>query len=107
VSPDDRARDVPPMGEPHAGARHLAGREEILRGVGAARGRIVERGQALLKVNDRPVARVTWAFELEGDLYEGTLLHRDEKVLNESLPEDEVAVLYDPADPRVNTLWVK
>lgn len=72
-----------------------------------AQGRIIERSESGFRVNGAPMFRIRWAFEVDGVTYEGTLMHRDGASVAATLPDDEVSVLYDPVDPRTNTLWIK
>jgi hypothetical protein len=68
---------------------------------------VVERGvDRRVKVNGRHPRLVRWRFEVAGRVHDGTFTHMDEAVIREVAPGDRVAVLYDPRNPRVNTLWI-
>jgi hypothetical protein len=58
-------------------------------------------------INGRHPWRVDWVFRLEdGKAYAGSLSSMSKDALEELSKAQEIAVLYDPADPSVNTAWV-
>ncbi|MCK6544617.1 DUF3592 domain-containing protein [Myxococcota bacterium] len=59
------------------------------------------------RINGRHPTKLTWAFETpDGVKRTGSLSALDESLFGGLYPNDPVAVLYDPDNPEVNTLWV-
>jgi hypothetical protein len=72
----------------------------------AAKGLVIRRGEDMTtKINGNHPFEVTWEFQVDGTNYKGKLSHMDHKILRRALPDDEVTVLYDPRNPKVNTVW--
>jgi hypothetical protein len=70
--------------------------------------RVVYAGDDLsTTVNGRHPYKVAWEFRVEGDVYEGSLTSMKLLELEPFGKAREVAVLYDPADPSCNTLYVE
>ncbi|WP_156041429.1 DUF3592 domain-containing protein [Chondromyces apiculatus] len=73
-----------------------------------AKGRVLMRG-----LNDGssfhgvPPFEVVWEFEAHGVTHQGRLSHVDRALVERALPGEVVTVLYDPADPSANTVWVE
>jgi hypothetical protein len=59
------------------------------------------------KVNGKNPFEVAWEFQVDGTTYTGRLSHMDRMILERALPDEEVTVLYDPKDPKVNTVWLE
>lgn len=57
------------------------------------------------EVNGKNPFVVTWEFQVDGTTYTGKLSNMDRGVLERALPDAEVTVLYDPKDPKINTVW--
>lgn len=72
----------------------------------ATKGLVKRRGfDQTTEVNGKNPYEVTWEFQVDGATYTGKLSHMDPALLSRALPEDEVTVLYDPKDPKINTVW--
>ncbi|EYF01639.1 DUF3592 domain-containing protein [Chondromyces apiculatus] len=69
-------------------------------------GLVVKRGQdTTVEVNGRHPYEVVWEFQVAQARHRGRLSHMDGALLERALPGNEVTVLYDPANPAVNTVW--
>ncbi len=72
------------------------------------KGRIVKRGEyTAFAVKGYPVFEIVWEFQIDGTNYKGKLSHMDASIINRAFPDDEVTVLYDPRNPKINTVWVE
>lgn len=59
------------------------------------------------RINGRHPTMLTWTFETpDGVKRTGSISALDASLFGTLYPNDPVAVLYDPEDPEVNTLWV-
>ncbi len=74
----------------------------------AAVGRVKSIGlDRSVRVNGRSPTLLSWEFDVAGKTYGGSLSHMDGGVLRPLVAADHtVAVVYDPKDPRANTLYV-
>lgn len=73
----------------------------------AIKGLVVKRGpDETTEINGKNPHEVVWEFQVDGTNYKGKLSHMNPVVLNQALPDNEVTVLYDARDPRVNTVWI-
>ncbi len=71
-----------------------------------AKGLVVKRGEdTTTKVNGKHPFEVRWEFQVDGTVHTGRLSHMNHEILRRAMPDDEVTVLYDPRDPKVNTVW--
>jgi hypothetical protein len=57
-------------------------------------------------INGRNPFRVDWEFRVDGSIYSGSISSMSTLALEDFAKAQELTVLYDPADPSVNTLWV-
>ena len=74
----------------------------------AARGLIVKRGfDQSTEINGANPFEIVWEFQIDGTNYKGKLSHMDASIINRAFPDDEVTVLYDPRNPKINTVWVE
>lgn len=74
----------------------------------AARGLIVKRGfDQSTEINGENPFEIVWEFQIDGTNYKGKLSHMDASIINRAFPDDEVTVLYDPRNPKINTVWVE
>lgn len=72
-----------------------------------ATGLVIKKGEdTTTSVNDRHPFEVVWQFQVDGITYQGSLSNMDRALLERAVPGNEVTVLYDPRDPKVNTIWV-
>jgi hypothetical protein len=58
------------------------------------------------RVNGRNPYKVAWEFRVAGELYSGSLSSMKMLALEELGKAEEIAVLYDPTNPKVNTAWI-
>jgi hypothetical protein len=72
-----------------------------------AEGRIVSRDKLTFGTAGQQITCVSWAFEVEGVTYAGSLLLNDPNAVDRAFPEADALVLYDPDDPMVNSLFIK
>ena len=73
----------------------------------AAKGKVVYFGpDTSVRVNGRNPWKVAWEFRVEEQVYTGSLGSMSMLALEELGKQQELVVLYDPVDPRVNTAWV-
>jgi len=74
----------------------------------ATKGLIVRRGMdTSTEINGKHPFDVIWEFQVDGNTYKGKLSHMNHEILRRAMPDDEVTVLYDPRDPKVNTVWIE
>jgi len=60
-----------------------------------------------VRINGRHPYKLVWEFEAEGARYEGSLSSMEREPLETLVQEGHVVVLYDPARPRVNTVYAE
>lgn len=73
----------------------------------ATSGRVTNVGlDRSVRVNGRHPLKVDWTFEVLGRQFEGSLSSLDPEQLRDFRSGDQVTVLYDPDQPKVNTVWV-
>ena len=58
------------------------------------------------RVNGRNPFKVAWEFRVGDEIYSGSLSSMKMLALEELGKAEEIAVLYDPTNPKVNTAWV-
>lgn len=74
----------------------------------AVKGLVKRRGfDENTEVNGKNPFEITWEFQADGTTYTGKLSHMDRGLLERALPDLEVTVLYDPKDPKINTVWLE
>ncbi len=74
----------------------------------ATKGLVVKRGpDETTEINGKNPHEVVWEFQVDGTSYKGKLSHMNSAILDRALPDNEVTVLYDSKDPRVNTVWIE
>lgn len=74
----------------------------------AVRGRVVRRGEdRSARQNKKHPWLVEWQFEVAGQVYQGSLSHMNKALLQSAFPSDDIIVLYDPQNPKVNTALVE
>ena len=61
---------------------------------------------ASTEINGRNPFKLAWEFEVDGRTYPGDLSTMEKHSLGGLETMKEVVVLYDPAEPGANTLWV-
>jgi hypothetical protein len=72
-----------------------------------ARARVVSFGPDMsMQINGRHPVRLDWEFRVADQIYTGTLSSMSLLALEDLGKAEEIVVLYDPADPAVNTAWV-
>jgi len=72
-----------------------------------ANGEVVSFGpDTTVEVNGRHPMQVEWVFLVAGIQYRGKVTHMDTAFLAAYQVGVPIFVLYDPADPQINTLWV-
>jgi hypothetical protein len=59
-----------------------------------------------VRINGRNPYKVAWKFQVNGREYSGSLSHMSRSAPDELLEAEELIVLYDPQDPRSNTVWI-
>lgn len=70
------------------------------------KGLVVKRAwDTTTKINGKHPFEVSWEFQVDGTTYKGKLSHMNHEILRRAMPDDEVTVLYDARDPKVNTVW--
>lgn len=92
------------------GAAYRSNRREIraFRDGSATKGLIVKRGlDHSTEINGKNPFEIVWEFQIDGTNYKGKLSNMHAEMLNRAFPEEEVTVLYDPRDPKVNTVWIE
>lgn len=75
----------------------------------AAIGKVTFAGYARnYRLNGRNPFEVAWQFQADdGKRYDGMLSAMDPKELAGLVETDALVVLYDPNDPRANTVWIQ
>ena len=72
------------------------------------RGLVTKRAEdTSTTVNGRHPFEIHWEFQVDGVTYKGKLSHMERFKIESAFPEDEVTVLYDPRDPKINTVWLE
>jgi hypothetical protein len=72
----------------------------------AVRGLVRSRGRdPSVSSNGENPTKIVWEFQVDGRPYEGELSSFEHGLLLHVVPTDEVVVVYDPAEPRHNTLY--
>ena len=72
-----------------------------------AKGKVVFYGaDTSVRINGRNPFKVAWEFRVAERIYTGSLSSMTMLALEDLGKEQEVVVLFDPADPGVNTVWV-
>ena len=59
-----------------------------------------------VQINGRNPIRLSWEFRVAESIYSGSLSSMSMLALEDLGKAEEIVVLYDPADPAVNTVWV-
>ena len=59
-----------------------------------------------VQINGRNPIRLNWEFRVAESIYSGSLSSMSMLALEDLGKAEEIVVLYDPADPEVNTVWV-
>ncbi len=59
-----------------------------------------------VRINNRNPFRVRWEFAVDERIYSGSLSSMSMPALEDLGKAKEIVVLYDPADPTINTAWV-
>ena len=73
----------------------------------AARAKVVFFGaDRSVQINGRNPIRLNWEFRVAESIYSGSLSSMSMLALEDLGKAEEIVVLYDPADPAVNTVWV-
>lgn len=71
-------------------------------------GLVVKKGyDTSTKINGRHPFEVVWELQVDGQTYKGSLSHMNRELLERAIPSNEITVLYDPADPSANTVWIE
>lgn len=100
----------PLVGAGMFGSAYLSNRREIraFRDGTPTKGLIVKRGlNHSTEVNGKNPFEIVWEFQIDGTNYKGKLSNMHAELLNRAFPEEEVTVLYDPRDPKINTVWIE
>ena len=72
----------------------------------AVRGLVRSRGvDETVSSNGEHPTKIVWEFQVDGRPYQGELSSFEHMLLREVVPSDEVVVVYDPAEPKHNTLY--
>lgn len=72
----------------------------------AVRGLVRSRGvDETVRSNGEHPTKIVWEFQVDGRPYQGELSSFEHMLLREVVPTDEVVVVYDPSEPRHNTLY--
>jgi hypothetical protein len=72
----------------------------------ATRGLVVSRAHdTSVRSNGRSPLKIVWEFHVDGVPHRGELSSFEELMLRQVVPTDEVVVVYDPKDPKRNTLY--
>jgi hypothetical protein len=58
------------------------------------------------RINGKNPFKVAWEFQVAGDSFKGSLSAMDPAALAAFADQREVVVLYDPAGPAANMLWI-
>ena len=59
-----------------------------------------------VQINGRNPFRLAWEFRVAERIFSGSLSSMSMLALEDLGKAEEIVVLYDPADPEVNTVWV-
>lgn len=69
--------------------------------------RVLSRGlDRSVKVNGQSPTKITWQFEVNGASYTGDISHMNPSALGDLMRGHAVPVLYDPRNPKINTVYV-
>lgn len=72
------------------------------------KGRIIKRGwDKHSQTKGQHPFEIIWEFQIDGTTYQGKLSNAHADILNRAFPDEEVTVLYDRRDPKINTVWVE
>jgi Predicted membrane protein len=72
----------------------------------AVRGLVRSRGvDETVSSNGEHPTKIVWEFQVDGRPYQGELSSFEHMMLRQVVPTDEVVVVYDPAEPKHNTLY--
>jgi hypothetical protein len=69
--------------------------------------KVVESGfNRSVRINGRNPYLIRWEFTVAGEAFHGSISAIDEELLRDLMKQEQIAVLYDPMNPSVNTVWV-
>ncbi|AKT40403.1 DUF3592 domain-containing protein [Chondromyces crocatus] len=89
------------------GFRARSAQERAFRHGLPAPGRLLRRDfDKATSIGNKHPFEVVWEFDAHGTTHIGRLSHLDRSLVERALEGKELTVLYDPADPSANTLWI-
>lgn len=72
------------------------------------KGLIIKRGiDETVEIDGKNPYEIVWEFHVDGVRYTGKLSNMKSEPLEKAFPTNEVTVLYDIHDPKVNTVWLE
>ena len=69
--------------------------------------KVTSRGQnTRVSVNGRHPFEIAWEFQVDGEIYSGSLSSMSMLAMEDLMAKHQLPVLYDPANPRINTVYI-
>jgi hypothetical protein len=59
------------------------------------------------RINGRSPLQLRWEFKVNGEIYDGSISSMSTLLVEDQMDKKEVVVLYDPMNPRINTIYVE